>query len=51
MQEQKDFVQKMYNTDYIFNGLELQMFVKEHFQSGLTFEGNAKNFFEWVDNE
>ena len=49
--DRETFIQIMYDTDYIFDDLQFREFAQEHFQNGLSFEENTKNFFKWVGED
>jgi len=46
-----EFIQKMYETDYVFDDMDLREFADEHFQNQASFEENQKNFFKFIGEE
>ena len=47
----EDFVDKMLDSDYIYDELDLREFAEEHLQNQLTYEENLKLFFEFIGEE
>ena len=43
------FINKIYETDLIFNDLDLREFADEHLQNLLSFEENKENFLKFIE--
>jgi len=46
--DKEDFINRMNETDLIFDGLGLREFTQEHYQNLLSFEENKENFLQWL---
>ena len=47
----EEFVNKMYETDLVYDDIDLRDFADEHFQNLLSFEENKESFLKYIEVE